>query len=166
MSTETWPSIDITAQWGRLNEDFVALVDHIPEEQMDWSPREELWNFRGILLHTVMDRNNWLSSFVKDGGTRFDEPEAIASFIGNTQSKADIQRELRRSWERLGRFLADPAKLAASYTWEEPAWGGDGSQQTGHWIAFHLLEHDIHHRADVFHYLALLGIEHPQVGTP
>jgi len=29
---------------------------------------------------------------------------------------------------------------------------------TGDWIAFHLLEHDIHHRADIFHYLALLGI--------
>jgi uncharacterized damage-inducible protein DinB len=37
---------------------------------------------------------------------------------------------------------------------------------TGHWIAFHLLEHDIHHRADIFHYLALLGIETPSVGTP
>jgi uncharacterized damage-inducible protein DinB len=37
---------------------------------------------------------------------------------------------------------------------------------TGHWIAFHLLEHDIHHRADIFHYLALLGIETPDVGTP
>jgi len=33
-------------------------------------------------------------------------------------------------------------------------------------IAYHLLEHDIHHRADIFHYLALLGIEHPQVETP
>jgi uncharacterized damage-inducible protein DinB len=39
-------------------------------------------------------------------------------------------------------------------------------QKTGHWIAFHLLEHDIHHRADVLHYLALLGVEHPDVGTP
>ena len=29
---------------------------------------------------------------------------------------------------------------------------------TEHWIAFHLLDHDIHHRADVVHYLALLGI--------
>ena len=36
----------------------------------------------------------------------------------------------------------------------------------GHWIAFHLLEHDIHHRSDIFHYLALLEIEHPEVGTP
>jgi uncharacterized damage-inducible protein DinB len=33
-------------------------------------------------------------------------------------------------------------------------------------VAFHLLEHDIHHRADILMYLALLGIETPQVWTP
>ena len=33
-------------------------------------------------------------------------------------------------------------------------------------VAFHLLEHDIHHRADLLLYLALLGIETPQVWTP
>ena len=43
---------------------------------------------------------------------------------------------------------------------------GNREQKPGHWIAFHLLEHDIHHRADIFHYLALLEIEHPQIGTP
>ena len=32
----------------------------------------------------------------------------------------------------------------------------------GHWIAFHLLEHDIHHRADILHYLALLDVAVPE----
>lgn len=56
-------------------------------------------------------------------------------------------------------FLRDQVKLDTTYD-------GDGRPVTGHWIAFHLLEHDIHHRADIFHYLALLGIETPDVGTP
>ena len=43
---------------------------------------------------------------------------------------------------------------------------GQSFSYRGHWIAFHLLEHDIHHRSDIFHYLALLKIEHPDVGTP
>jgi hypothetical protein len=38
-------------------------------------------------------------------------------------------------------------------------WGlAAGVTIDGHWIAFHLQEHDIHHRADVLHHLALLGI--------
>ena len=67
---------------------------------------------------------------------------------------------LRRTWQRLEPFLRDEKKLDATY---DADWG---ESPTGHWIAFHLLEHDIHHRADVFHYLALLGIETPDVGTP
>ena len=58
-------------------------------------------------------------------------------------------------------FLGDTSKLDASYE-DDPAY----PPVSGHWIAFHLLEHDIHHRADIFHYLALLGIETPDVGTP
>jgi len=30
---------------------------------------------------------------------------------------------------------------------------------SGHYIAAALFEHDIHHRADILHYLALLGVE-------
>ena len=59
-----------------------------------------------------------------------------------------------------GRSSATEAKLDATYDDDR------GAMVTGHWIAFHLLEHDIHHRADIFHYLALLGIETPDVGTP
>ena len=75
------------------------------------------------------------------------------------RSKAEIQEAYRRSWDFVAPFLRDEAKLSASYA------NGEYTV-SGHWIAFHLLEHDIHHRADVFHYLALLGIETPDVGTP
>jgi uncharacterized damage-inducible protein DinB len=47
----------------------------------------------------------------------------------------------------------------------EDDWG-EPVRFNGHWLAYHLVEHDIHHRADIFHYLALLGIEHPQLETP
>ena len=163
MSETSFPPIDVTAQWGRLNDSIVTLVDYVPDDKLDWSPRLELWNFRGILLHTIVVRDNWLGSLRRDGATSLDEPEAIGSFIRSTRSKADIQRELRRSWDRLGRFLSDPRKLDAVY---ERRRDDQDYSYSGHWIAFHLLEHDIHHRADIFHYLALLSIEHPDVGTP
>ena len=154
MDRDRYPPLDITPVWARLNEGIIALVDYIPEDKLDWSPQPGLWNFRGILMHTAYARDGWLARDVRDGG----EP-AEALWARGGLSKAHIQTELRRSWERLARFLSDPAKLSATYD------TADG-RLTGHWIAFHALEHDIHHRADVFHYLALLGIEHPEVNTP
>ena len=39
MSQQQFPSLDITAHWARLNDELVALVDYVPEDQIEWSPR-------------------------------------------------------------------------------------------------------------------------------
>jgi uncharacterized damage-inducible protein DinB len=144
--------LDIVPVWSRLNDGLIRLVDYIPDDKMNWSPKPELWNFRGILLHIADARDQWMHRDVKDG-------VEVASVWGNVRSKEEIKEAFRRTRERLDPFLRDEKKLDAMYTnpWDTV---------TGHWIAYHLLEHDIHHRADIFHYLALLGIETPDVGTP
>jgi uncharacterized damage-inducible protein DinB len=152
----TYGTFDIGEQWGRMNDSIVALVDYIPEDKLDWSPREDLWNFRGIVAHIAFVRHNWLGNDVKDGES-FEDSE----LFGAIGSKAGIQQVLHDSWARVGRFLSNQALLERMVErdfLDEPV--------PGHWVAFHLLEHDIHHRSDIFHYLALLEIEHPDVGTP
>ena len=156
MSETSFPPLDITAQWGRLNDSIVTLVDYVPDDKLDWSPQTDLWNFRGILLHMIVVRDNWLEHTVQDGETT---PDVLAM----ARSKEELQRELARTWERVQRFLSDPKQLNATYVLKRDE---KEESYSGHWIAFHLLEHDIHHRADIFHYLALLGIEHPDIGTP
>ncbi len=153
MSEAGYPPIDLTPVWARFNDELIRLVEYVPEDNINWSPKPELWNFRGILLHIAATRDHWLGTVVKDD---IDAPDVYRT----VRSKAEIQQAYRRTWERLQAFLRDEKKLNATYP------GHDGAPLSGHWIAFHLLEHDIHHRADIFHYLALLGIETPDVGTP
>jgi len=157
------PPLDISGRWAQLNETIVELVDVIPDDKLEWSPKPELFNLRGILLHVATARLNWMSAFIRDGGPLLNTPEALGEFLRSGQTKDGIKQALRDSWQRVERLLADPAKLDATYRWDDPK---RPEGQTGHWAAFHLLEHDIHHRADVFHYLALLGIGHPEVATP
>lgn len=145
------PGLDIVPVWRRFNEDLIRLVDYVPDDQINWSPKPELWNFRGILLHIAGARDGWLTYTVKDG-----DDQRIYQTV---RSKDEIKAAYASTWTRLEAFLSDRAKLDAAYD-------DDGGTVSGHWIAFHLLEHDIHHRADIFHYLALLGIETPDVGTP
>jgi uncharacterized damage-inducible protein DinB len=153
MPESSFSRIDIAPTWARFNNELIRLVDYVPDDKINWSPREGLWNFRGILLHIAATRDGWLGRDVKDG---VDAPDVWRT----VRTKAEIQQAYRRTWERLEAFLHDAEKLDATYTNDR------GEMATGHWIAFHLLEHDIHHRADIFHYLALLGIETPSVGTP
>lgn len=149
--------LDISENWQRLNDSIVALVDYVPGDKLDWSPQEQLWNFRGILAHIAFVRHNWLGGVVRDG-----QPFEDSDVFSNIDKKSGIQQVIRASWARVERFLSDRTKLDASFQ----GWGGAGDMLTGHWIAFHLLEHDIHHRSDIFHYLALLEIDHPEVETP
>jgi uncharacterized damage-inducible protein DinB len=146
--------IDVAPTWRRFNDGLIRLVDYVPDDKMNWSPKPELWNFRGILLHIAATRDGWLGNDVKDG---IEAPDVWRT----VRSKSEIQEAYRRTWERVERFLRDEPKLDAIY-----GGGGGFDPVNGHWIAFHLLEHDIHHRADILHYLALLGIETPDVGTP
>lgn len=153
MTTATFATLDIGEQWKRLNQTLVDLVDYIPDDKLDWSPQAGMWGFREILSHISTTRENWLTR----GGS---DREAI---LATVKGKDDLTRMLGESWERVERFLSEQRYLDRVYEGERD---GQPYSFSGHWIAFHLLEHDVHHRADVFHYLALLGIEHPEVGTP
>lgn len=153
MTTVTHASLDIAERWSQLNDTVITLVDYIPDDKLDWSPQEDMWGFREILSHVTSTRGNWLT---REGNDR----EAI---LATVKTKDDLKRLLRESWEGVAAFLSEQRYLDRVYEGER---NGQEYSYSGHWIAFHLLEHDIHHRSDVFHYLALLGIEHPEVGTP
>ena len=145
--------LDFGEQWGRLNETLVGLLDYIPEDKLDWSPRDDMWGFRTIPSHVSSTRGNWLTP---EG---VDREEVLATVEG----KDDLKRLLRESWSKVRRYLSEQRYVDRVYEGERE---GEAFSYSGHWIAFHLLEHDIHHRSDIFHYLALLEIEHPAVETP
>jgi uncharacterized damage-inducible protein DinB len=153
--TDTYAVLDIVEQWGRLNDSIVALVDVVPDDRVDWSPRDDLWSFDEILKHIAAARHVWLGDRVKDG-------EATPENAGSS-NKEGLKQQLQESWLRMDRFLSSQTMVDKDYESER---GGKLFKFSGNWLAFHLLEHDVHHRSDVFHYLALLEIQHPEIGTP
>ena len=150
MTGDGFARLDIVPVWARFNDELVRLVDYVPDDKMNWSPKPELWNFGQVLGHIAEGRDIWLGRNVRDG---------VSAPRVEMWTKDVAKDAYRRDLGALVPFLSDAARLDAVYeTRREP--------RTGHWIAYHLLEHDIHHRADVLHYLALLGIATPDVGTP
>lgn len=147
------PGLDILPIWARLNDGLIRLVDDVPDDRLDWSPSPQLFTFRRILLHIADARDIWL--------TRMNDGVEAPPIDAATATRAQIRQAYRRTWERVEAVLRDPAKLGGVH-----GGGRNYAQVSGHWIAFHLLEHDVHHRADIFFYLALLGVPTPNVETP
>jgi uncharacterized damage-inducible protein DinB len=144
----TLQTLDIAPYWQSVQEDIVRIVDLIPDDSLNFSPKPELWNSKGILIHVADARDRWMTRDVKDG-------EEYPGIWTTVKTKDDIRRELARTFARVQRFLGNQAQLDATYTSDF-----DGRKYNGHWIAFHLLEHDIHHRAELMQRLAHLDIDH------
>jgi uncharacterized damage-inducible protein DinB len=148
--------MDILPLWAKLNDMLIELLDVVPDDRMQWSPKPELWSFHHIFQHLCEAREQWMARAIDDGAPNID-------IYANVHTKDDLKSAFRQTWERIERVFADQPCLDATYTdryWKE------APLRDGHWVAFHLLEHDIHHRADLLLYLALLGIETPQVWVP
>jgi len=75
-----FPPISITPYWQALNESMIALVDRVPDEQFNWSPAPDEWNFRGVFLHVAGSRHHWLANAVRDGA---DTPDFVR--LGQTR---------------------------------------------------------------------------------
>lgn len=151
--SKPFPALEISPYWRGVQDDIVRIVGLIPEDKMHWTPKEDLWNSRGILIHIADARDRWLSDLpgaVHDG-------DPYPNIWTTVRTAEDLARELERTFARVERFLRNPGQLAASY---EETWDGKTWTNPGHWIAYHLLEHDIHHRTELMQRLALLGIAH------
>ena len=78
--------------------------------------------------------------------------------LRNCPSKQRIRQELDRSYERIVAYLNQPAEVLdrrhryqRRYTF------------TARWVMWHLLEHKVHHRAQIFSYMRMNGIPPPQI---
>jgi uncharacterized damage-inducible protein DinB len=153
----TFAAVNVGPHWARLNDHLIELVNCIPDDKLEWSPRPEQWNARGMLLHIVGARHHWLENAVHDG-------EETPDILAGGKTKDGVQEQLRLSWERLARFLSDSAKLAALYEPApfDPRYADEPDVFDGHYIAYHRLVHDAHHRADLIHLLGAAGVALPE----
>jgi uncharacterized damage-inducible protein DinB len=163
MNEASPPPIHITEHWATLTDHLVEIVDAIPDDRMNWSPSPAHWNYRGVLLHIASARHHWLANVIRDG-------ETTPDLLRQGQTRDGLKEQLRLSWEPLARFLSSPAKLAAMYQPptgdSEPDYYGDPPRFDGHFIAYHRLVHDVHHRAELLNYLAISGLEPPRRRRP
>jgi uncharacterized damage-inducible protein DinB len=156
MTDDAPARIDIVPMWRQVNDMLIDLVDYVPDDRMQWSPRPELWPFQRLFQHLAEAREQWMVRLIDDGEPNID-------VYKNVHTKDEIKSALRQTWERIERTFTDGARLDAMY---KDRWWKEAPVRDGHWAAFHLLEHDIHHRADIFLYLALLGVTIEHVSVP
>ena len=142
----TYPPLDIVPHWADVNDHLIDLAAAVPADKWNWSPERRMWNFRGIFLHIIAARYFTASD------------ERVPDFWLEVQTVAGLQEHLRKSWNYLVQSVLTPGALAAPAPSDTVA-GVDPDAPDGHYFAWHRLVHDIHHRADILHYLDTLQVD-------
>jgi uncharacterized damage-inducible protein DinB len=153
MTERAYPRLDIVRHWATMNDHLIDLVDLIPDDKLEWSPREGEWGFQTILQHIVLARYH---GPIMDGR---DEGAEMSAAVAGTRTRDGIKEQLRHSWEIVEGFLLDGERLDAEC--EPNALGfyqREPEKYDGHYVAYHRLAHDLHHRSTVLDYLGQLGI--------
>jgi hypothetical protein len=148
----TYPPLDVTPIWSRLNDELIEIVDLFGDEHINWSPDRTRWNARGILLHCVIGRFGISGAVIEDAKPNPD-------ILKEGQTLAGLKLQLQASWQRVAQFVGDDRLLAGEY---DVPYADKSAKLSGHWLAFGLLEHDIHHRGELLGLLDLLEVEHAE----
>lgn len=141
---------------GNLKSGLMKAFELTPEDKLDWMPTEEMIPLGKVFLHICETSGWWYGDIMK--GKAFTE---LAVAGQKCPSKDEIARQLDAHWDRLEQFFADPPDvLDRVYTRE----GEDNGkpykiEYNGLTIFTHILQHDIHHRSQIFQYLRILGIK-------
>lgn len=139
--------------WNEVRSVLVAALDKINDGQLNFIPRPGLWSLRETVVHIAGTEDGWLRCYTAN---RWNEnpPQAVdyptIETLKGLLAKEHAVTEAQFS-EDIEKTLAQNCTLP---------WGG---KCTMDWAVWHVIEHEIHHRGEIFLMLGLMGIEAPDV---
>jgi len=129
-------------------------LEVVPDDKLDWAPAEGMITLGNIFMHIAEASDWWISEVIDQNGCTDYTPCPSVP-------KPEIAVMMDNHWKRLEAFFVRaPQVLEGVY--DMSRYKRD-RKPTGHWIFLHLLEHDIHHRSQINHYLRILGVKPPRI---
>ena len=148
-------AMEMFGHWQVVRRDLIRALDMLNDDQLSYVPREGLWSLGTVARHIANAEEGWFRHVV----TR-EHAEWPAGYSAEAYPAVGAVKDLlTRVHSRKEAFLTsvDAAELdnAVDLPWDEDL--------TLREIIWHVLEHEIHHRGEIYLMLGLLGLEAPDV---
>ena len=145
---------ELFGHWAEVRDGLLQALDKLTNEQLDFAPREGLWSLGTVVRHIAGAEEGWFRHVVTrelDGWpdyTAEDYPtvESIKALLTDVHTRTDAY---------LATIDASDVDQTIILPW--------GPQVSLRWIIWHVPEHEIHHRGEIFLMLGILGIKAPDV---
>ena len=145
---------ELFGHWGEVRDGLISALDVLADEQLDFTPREGLWSLGTVARHIASAEEGWFRYVIGRSLTGW--PEYAADDYPTVESVTSLLAGVHARTEG---YLVTVATAQLQQPVKSP-WGPEFPLQ---WIIWHVLEHEIHHRGEIFLMLGLLGIEAPDV---
>jgi uncharacterized damage-inducible protein DinB len=144
---------ELLNHWKDVRGGLVAALDKLSDAQLDFTPREGLWSLRETVVHIAGTEEGWLRCYTAN---RWHEsPPQAADYPTIESLKALLAREHAATEAQFASNADAALEQVCTLPW--------GAQVTMEWAVWHVIEHEIHHRGEVYLMLGLMGIEAPDV---
>lgn len=136
----------------------LQAVRPLSEEHLEWKPPGGVHSIMGWLRHLAQSEEWWIQAgvfgrhdFVPRRKADMATPAAVMQYLEETRG---ITEQLLLEWpaEKLKEMRPVPPGFRGRYR---------GPELPLHWIMGNLFDHERHHRAQIYLYLRLMGIEPP-----
>jgi uncharacterized damage-inducible protein DinB len=140
--------------WQSVRRGLIEALDKLNDEQLGFVPREGLWSLGKVACHIADAEDGWFR-YVATG--ELDEwPQFEAEDYPTVESVKKLLTEVHGRTEAYLATLGDAdLEQIVLAPWE--------SEFPLRWIIWHVLEHEIHHRGEIYLMLGLMGMEAPDV---
>ena len=145
---------ELFSHWREVRAGLLLAMDQLADDQLAFVPREGLWSLRTVALHIATAEEGWFRYVVTgqlDEWPKVDESEypTVLSIKALLSQVHDRTESYLRSID-----VTDLDRVITTF------WG---AKLTLRWIIWHVLEHEVHHRGEIYLMLGLMGMEAPDV---
>jgi uncharacterized damage-inducible protein DinB len=140
-------------RWEQVRAGLLSALDLLNDAQLDFTPRAGLWSLRETVMHIAGTEEGWLRCYTAN---RWHENQFEASNYPTVASLKVLLADVHAV--TAAQFAQDPDALFGQVC--QLPWG---RETTMDWAVWHVLEHEIHHRGEVYLMLGLMGMDAPDV---
>jgi uncharacterized damage-inducible protein DinB len=149
-------SIQVYNFWPDVRNGLYAALDKLSDDQLGFIPHPGLWSLGETVCHIAGCEESWFRCYVTHELAGWEEADY---HFKDYPTVASLKRLLKEVHERTDAWMNNIEDTELDNEILLP-WGAKAPLR---WIIWHVLEHEIHHRGEIFLMLGLQGMEAPDV---
>ncbi len=145
---------ELFSHWKTVRQGLYEALDLLTDEQLTFVPGEGLWSLGTVACHIANAEDGWFR-YIATGELDDWPPMEVEQYPTVALVKALLEETHAYTLAYLeGLDVADLERKVTTF------WGAELSIR---WIIWHVLEHEISHRGEIYLMLGLMGMEAPDV---